>query len=93
LIDLTSLPVAMVAIGALCPILVAATWRRLGRPDRDIGESTKRLGCSAAYRCFSHLEGNTLGGAVRSKGGVARQPGRRCNEAEAGNAMKSTRRS
>src|SRR5215216_5090708 len=44
LIDLTSLPVAMVAIGALCPILVAATWRRLGRPDRDIGELDKETG-------------------------------------------------
>src|SRR5215203_3999871 len=44
LIDLTSLPVAMVAVGALCPILVAATWRRLGRPDRDIGELDKEIG-------------------------------------------------
>jgi predicted MFS family arabinose efflux permease len=44
LIDLTSVPVAMVTIGALCPILVAATWRRLGRPDRDIGELDKETG-------------------------------------------------
>jgi MFS family permease len=44
LIDLTSVPVAMVAVGALCPILVAATWRRLGRPDRDIGELDKETG-------------------------------------------------
>jgi MFS family permease len=44
LIDLTSVSVAMVAIGALCPILVAATWRRLGRPDRDIGELDKEIG-------------------------------------------------
>ena len=29
----------------------------------------------------------------QSKDGVARQPGRRCDEAEAGNAMKSARRS
>jgi CRP-like cAMP-binding protein len=34
----------MAAIGALCPILVAATWRRLGRPDRDIGELDKETG-------------------------------------------------
>jgi MFS family permease len=44
LIDLTSVSVAMVAIGALCPILVAATWRRLGRPDRDIGDLDKETG-------------------------------------------------
>src|SRR5215212_4315219 len=44
LINLTSLPVAMVAVGALCPILVAATWRRLGRPDRNIGELDKEIG-------------------------------------------------
>jgi hypothetical protein len=43
LIDLTSLPVAMVAVGALCPILVAATWRRLGGPDRDIGELDNQI--------------------------------------------------
>jgi predicted MFS family arabinose efflux permease len=44
LIDLTSVPVAMVAVGALCPILVAATWRRLGRPDRNIGELDQEIG-------------------------------------------------
>jgi hypothetical protein len=44
LINLTSLSVAMVAVGALCPILVAATWRRLGRPDRNIGELDKEIG-------------------------------------------------
>ena len=43
LIDLTSVPVAMVAVGALCPLLVAATWRRLGRPDRNIGELDKEI--------------------------------------------------
>jgi hypothetical protein len=44
LINLASLPVAMVAVGALCPILVVATWRRLGRPDRNIGELDKEIG-------------------------------------------------
>jgi MFS family permease len=44
LIDLSSVPVAMVAVGALCPILVLATWRRLGRPDRNIGELDKEIG-------------------------------------------------
>ena len=44
LIDLTSVPVAMVAVGALCPILVAATWRRLRRPDREIGVLDQETG-------------------------------------------------
>ena len=44
LIDLTSVPVAMLAVGALCPILVLATWRRLARPDRSIGELDKEIG-------------------------------------------------
>ncbi len=44
LIDLTSVSVAMVAIGALCPILVAATWHRLRRPDRNIGRLDKEIG-------------------------------------------------
>ena len=43
LIDLTSVSVAMVAVGALCPILVVATWRRLGGPDRNIGELDKEI--------------------------------------------------
>jgi MFS family permease len=43
LIDLTSVPVAMVAVGALCPILVLVAWRRLGRPDRNIGELDKEI--------------------------------------------------
>ena len=37
LINLTSLRVALVAVGALCPIVVVAAWRRrLGRLDRYI---------------------------------------------------------
>jgi MFS family permease len=44
LINLASLPVAMVAVGTLCPILVVATWRHLGRPDRNIGELDKEIG-------------------------------------------------
>jgi MFS family permease len=43
LIDLTSVSAAMVAVGALCPILVVATWRHLGRPDRNIGELDKEI--------------------------------------------------
>ena len=36
-IDLTSVRMALVAIGTLCPILAAAAWRRLRHLDRDIG--------------------------------------------------------
>ena len=34
----------MVAVGALCPMLVLATWRRLRRPHRNIGELDKEIG-------------------------------------------------
>jgi predicted MFS family arabinose efflux permease len=44
LIDVTSVSVAMVAIGALCPILVAGTWHRLRRPDRNIGRLDEEIG-------------------------------------------------
>ena len=37
LIDLASVRVALVAVGAICPILAAAAWRRLRHLDRDIG--------------------------------------------------------
>ena len=37
LIDLTSVRVALVAVGAVCPVLAAAAWRRLRHLDRDIG--------------------------------------------------------
>ena len=43
LIALTGVPVTMVAVGALCPILVVATWRRLERPDRNVGELDKEI--------------------------------------------------
>jgi predicted MFS family arabinose efflux permease len=36
-IDLTSVGMALVAVGAVCPILAAAAWRRLRHLDRDIG--------------------------------------------------------
>jgi hypothetical protein len=55
LIDLTSVPVAMVAVGALCPILVAATWRRLGRPDRNIGELDDQIGLLQGVPMFQPL--------------------------------------
>src|SRR4029453_15898042 len=44
LIDLTSVGVAMAAVGLLCPILVVASWRRLKRPDRYIGELDDEIG-------------------------------------------------
>jgi MFS family permease len=44
LIDLASVPVALVAVGALCPILVLVAWRRLRRLDRYIGELDKEIG-------------------------------------------------
>ena len=43
LIDLASVPVALVAVGALCPILVLVAWRRLRRLDRYIGELDKEI--------------------------------------------------
>ena len=44
LIDLTSVRVAMAAVGLLCPILVVASWRRLKCPDRYIGELDDEIG-------------------------------------------------
>jgi MFS family permease len=44
LIGLTSVRVAMAAVGLLCPILVVASWRRLKRPDRYIGELDDEIG-------------------------------------------------
>jgi predicted MFS family arabinose efflux permease len=44
LINLTSLRVALVAVGVLCPLLVAAAWRRLRQLDRYIGEVDKEIG-------------------------------------------------
>jgi MFS family permease len=55
LIDLTSVPVAMVAVGALCPILVAVAWRRLVQPDRDIGELDKEIGLLRRVPMFQPL--------------------------------------
>jgi hypothetical protein len=43
LIEWTSIPVALVIVGALCPILVLAAWRRLRRIDRDVGILDKEI--------------------------------------------------
>jgi predicted MFS family arabinose efflux permease len=55
LIDLTSVGVAMVAVGALCPILVVAAWRRLRNPDRNVGELDKQIGMLHSVPMFQPL--------------------------------------
>jgi MFS family permease len=44
LVDRTSVSVALVIVGALCPILVAVAWRRLRHLDRDIGVLDEEIG-------------------------------------------------
>jgi len=43
LIDLTSVNIALVAVGAPCPVLAVAAWRRLRRLDRYIGVVDKEI--------------------------------------------------
>jgi MFS family permease len=43
LIDLAGVSVALVTVGALCPILVLVAWRRLRHLDRYIGELDKEI--------------------------------------------------
>ena len=43
LIDLTSVNIALVAVGVLCPVLAVAAWRRLRRLDRYIGVVDKEI--------------------------------------------------
>jgi MFS family permease len=44
LVDLTNVRVALVAVGALCPILVAVAWGRLRHLDRYIGVLDEEIG-------------------------------------------------
>ena len=44
LVDLTNVRVALVVVGALCPILVAVAWRRLRHLDRYIGVLDEEIG-------------------------------------------------
>jgi MFS family permease len=44
LIEWTSVSVALVIVGALCPCLVLVAWRRLRRLDRYIGELDSEIG-------------------------------------------------
>jgi hypothetical protein len=43
LIDLSSLPTALVVVGAFCPVLVVLAWHRLRRLDRSVGELDKEI--------------------------------------------------
>jgi MFS family permease len=43
LIDLTSVNIALVVVGVLCPVLAVAAWRRLTRLDRYIGVVDKEI--------------------------------------------------
>jgi hypothetical protein len=43
LIEWTSIPAALVTVGALCPILVVTAWRRLRRIDRNVGILDKEI--------------------------------------------------
>jgi MFS family permease len=54
-IDLASLRVALVAVGALCPILVLAAWRRLRHLDRAIGELDKEIALLHGVPMFQPL--------------------------------------
>jgi MFS family permease len=44
LIEFTSVPAALVIVGAICPSLVVVAWRRLRHLDRYIGEFDKEIG-------------------------------------------------
>ena len=47
------MPVALVVVGAVCPILVAVAWRRLRHLDRYIGVLDKEIGLLHGVPCFS----------------------------------------
>jgi MFS family permease len=55
LIELTSLPAALVIVGALCPILVVSAWRRLRRLDRYIGELDQEIRLLHGVHMFQPL--------------------------------------
>jgi MFS family permease len=44
LVDLTNVSLALVVVGAVCPILVAVAWRRLRHLDRYIGVLDEEIG-------------------------------------------------
>lgn len=55
LIEWTSVSVALVIVGALCPSLVVVAWRRLRHLDRDIGELDKEVGLLHGVPMFQPL--------------------------------------
>ena len=55
LIDWTSLSVALVIVGALCPSLALVAWRRLRHLDRYIGELDKEIGLLREVPMFQPL--------------------------------------
>jgi MFS family permease len=55
LIEWTSVSVALVIIGALCPSLVLVAWRRLRRLDRYIGVMDKEIGLLHGLPMFQPL--------------------------------------
>jgi MFS family permease len=55
LINLTSLRIALVVVGALCPSLVIVAWRRLRRLDRYIGELDKEITLLHGVHMFQPL--------------------------------------
>ena len=55
LIEWTSISVALVIVGALCPSLVLVVWRRLRCLDRYIGESDSEIGLLHSVPMFQPL--------------------------------------
>ena len=55
LIDLISVPVALITVGALCPILVVAAWRRLRHLDRYMVELDKEIALLHGVPMFQPL--------------------------------------
>ena len=55
LIEWTSVSVALVIVGPLCPSLVVVAWRRLRHLDRDIGELDKEVGLLHGVPMFQPL--------------------------------------
>jgi predicted MFS family arabinose efflux permease len=55
LVDRTSVGVALVVVGTLCPILVAVAWRRLRHLDRDIGVLDEEIGLLHGVPMFKPL--------------------------------------
>ena len=55
LIEWTSVSVALVIVGTLCPSLVLVAWRRLRHLDRYIGEIDKEIGLLHGVPMFQPL--------------------------------------